>query len=386
MRGRSRDPRTAGAHGQRRRLLIVALVLLMLGLVPTLSYARALNRPGAASFSVRTVDWLRDQGLSPVVNVVENWYYSRHAPADIAPGRQVLPATPKGRLRHDNVAAAARPGTTLPVLAGRRHLHGEATWYPHRPGARGVPSLYTGFFRPDPAHRSVVAGVAWIRATAVTAHLVPGTVEPGGKLVGTAAIPRADVPALVATFNSGWRLKDIHGGFYLHGRSAPALVRGQATAAIDSTGRLRVGQWGRDRILADHLVAARQNLALVVDHGHLAPGLDANASGQWPAPAVRHLQCGQSAGGHRGHVQICLRWPYPAAVWSSAGTMVGPRHRPCCVPPTVSVSPGFRASPTVSATPRRPGAAPWSGSSAARTLGRNCRGYSASTYAPGGLP
>ena len=294
MRGRSPGPHSAPARGQRRRLLIVALVLLMLGLVPTVSYAQALNRPGAASFTVRTVDWLRDQGLSPVVNAVENWYYSRHAPADIAPGRQVLPATPRGRLPHDNVAAAARPGSTLPVLAGRRHLRGEATWYPHRPGARGVPSLYTGFFRPDPAHRSVVAGVAWIRATAVTAHLVPGTVEPGGKLVGTAAIPRADVPALVATFNSGWRLKDIHGGFYLHGRSAPALVRGQATAAIDSTGRLRIGQWGRDRILADHVVAARQNLALVVDHGHLAPRLDANASGQWGSPKNQFQYTGRS--------------------------------------------------------------------------------------------
>lgn len=292
---------------RRRRLLIVALVLLVLGLIPAVSYAQALTKSGAATLSVRTVDWLRDQGLSPVVNAVENWYYSRHAPSDAAPQPQVLPAPPQNRLPHITVAPAQRPAAALPVLAGRQRLPGEATWYPHRPGVLGVlgvPTVYTGFFRPDPQHRSVVAGVAWIRTTAVTAHLVAGTVEPGGRLAGKAAIPRADVPALVATFNSGWRLKDIHGGFFLHARSAPALISGQATAAIDAAGRLRVGQWGRDLHLADQLVAARQNLALVVDHNQLAAGLDANAAGQWGSPKNQFQYTGRSGLGvdPRGNV------------------------------------------------------------------------------------
>ena len=59
-----------------------------------------------------------------------------------------------------------------------------------------------------------------------------------------------------------------------------------------------------------------------------------DAAGRW-----------RSVGQLPGSRSDCLRWPYPAAVWSSAGTTVGPRHRPCCRPPTVSVSPGFRASP-----------------------------------------
>lgn len=114
--------------------------------------------------------------------------------------------------------------------------------------------------------------------------MVAGTVEPGGNLAGKAAVPHADVPVLVATFNSGWRLKDIHGGFFLHARSVPALISGQATAAIDAAGRLRVGQWGRDPQLADQLVAARQNLASVVDYSQLAAGLDANVAGRWGSP------------------------------------------------------------------------------------------------------
>lgn len=80
----------------------------------------------------------------------------------------------------------------------------------------------------------------------------------------------------------------------------PALVSDQATAAIDSAGRLRIGRWGRDRFLSEHLVAARQNLALVVDHGRPAPGLDANAAGQWGSPRNQFQYTGRSAlGGDR---------------------------------------------------------------------------------------
>ena len=146
MRHRPHQP--ARRLPRHRRLLIVALVLLALSLVPTISYAKALNRTGAANFTVRTVDWLRDQGLAPVVNAVENWYYSRHAPADIAPGRRVLPTIPTGPLPHRSIAPSLRPATTLPVLLGRRHLFGEActpafsgptrstaVWWPASPGS-----------------------------------------------------------------------------------------------------------------------------------------------------------------------------------------------------------------------------------------------------------
>ena len=40
--------------------------------------------------------------------------------------------------------------------------------------------MYTGYFRPDPAHPSQIVGVAWMDQALVTTHLIAGTREPGG--------------------------------------------------------------------------------------------------------------------------------------------------------------------------------------------------------------
>ena len=58
-----------------RRTAVVALTvaaLIMTG-VAGASYGRALATPGEASWSVRTVDWLRDHGFGGLINTVENW-------------------------------------------------------------------------------------------------------------------------------------------------------------------------------------------------------------------------------------------------------------------------------------------------------------------------
>jgi hypothetical protein len=94
-------------------------------------------------------------------------------------------------------------------------------------------------------------------------------------------VPRADVSALVATFNSGWKMKDIEGGFYLDGRTGKPLVNGAASVVIDDQGHVTIGQWGRDVTLTPHVTAVRQNLALIVDGGRPVDGLSVNASGRW---------------------------------------------------------------------------------------------------------
>ena len=275
--------KTEPPHPLRARLWIVALVLLLAGLVaiPAGSLTRALTAPGAATWQVRTVDWIRDHGGAPAVNTIENWYYSRHAPADGPPNPWTLPA------------AAAHPGpqrpgagpAPLPLLPGRAALPDEGRWWPGRLGATGTPLIFTSYFRPDPAHASVVAGAAWIRRPGTAAHLVAGTTQPGGQgWPGNAAVPVTDRPNLIATFNSGWRMNDINGGFSIAGRSRPPLVNGQATAAVDTSGRLTVGEWGRDLTPSSPLVAARQNLALIVDRGQPIAGLVANSHGQWGSP------------------------------------------------------------------------------------------------------
>ena len=144
--------------------------------------------------------------------------------------------------------------------------------------------LYTTVLRPDPTHASVVAAAAWIPAGTTTAHLVAGTRQPGGTGWGSARIAPSDLPSLVATFNSGWKYKDIAGGFYEHRHQGPALVDGLASAVIDRQGQVTVGQWGRDVSMSPDVVAVRQNLDLVIEHGQPVPGLDTNANGRWGSP------------------------------------------------------------------------------------------------------
>lgn len=265
---RGRTPRPGRWH-RVRRVLAVAMVSFLL--VTTVSYVRALTYPGNATFLSRSAGWVRDHGGDPLVNILENWYYTRHAPSTNPPPLSSLPPAP--------ATTGGNGPVTLPGSAG---LPGEGRWAAGRPNAQGQPAAYTTFIQPDPAHASVVAGVAWIRAGATTAHLVAGTAQPNtGRWPGGGRISPADVAGLVATFNSGWKLQDISGGFFVRGQTAGALRPGQASLMVDDTGAITVGAWGRDVVMTPHTVAVRQNLALVVDRGAPVAGLVTNAAQLW---------------------------------------------------------------------------------------------------------
>lgn len=278
--------RAASTRGRRRRRrLVVVLVLALLVLVPGVSYARALTFPGSASWQMRSVEWVRDNGGSGLVNTIENWYYSRKAPSNGPPDQAALPAWSRSKVV---TPSPARPRARVdsPPVIGRvvraTALPGENTWHPGRLDAAGLPAIYTAFLRPDAAHTSVVAGAAWLRKGDSTAHLVAGTRQPGGTgWPGDARVSPSDVPSLIATFNSGWKLKDITGGFYLNGRSAGPLAAGQASVVIDNRGAISVGQWGRDVMMRPTTVAVRQNLHLIVDRGRPVDGLVTNRGTLW---------------------------------------------------------------------------------------------------------
>ncbi len=108
----------------------------------------------------------------------------------------------------------------------------------------------------------------WIDHTLVTPELIPGRTVPGG----TGWDPFAEVaaarrPALLAAFNGGINLTDARGGIYVQRRTAAPLVAGAASLVINTHGSTTVGQWGRDANLSPAVVAVRQNLVLLVDHG-----------------------------------------------------------------------------------------------------------------------
>lgn len=115
-------------------------------------------------------------------------------------------------------------------------------WAAGRTDSGGVPLSYTAVFEPDPEHRSVVAGVVLIRAHGTAAHLMYGTQEPAGASAPSGAqVPEADVPTLVAVFNSGFKAKDFDGGYYRNGAPVRPLLNGQASAVIDD---LATWRWG----------------------------------------------------------------------------------------------------------------------------------------------
>jgi len=249
-------------------------------LVPGVSYAQALTYPGSATWQMRSVEWLRDNGGSPLVDRIENWYYTANRPTGPAPDAAGLPVITAGR------SLLAPPPSTR---SHRRTAFQASTWVPGRLDSRGTPAIYTTLFRPDAQYPSVVAAVAWIRARDTSAHLIAGTREPGGQSwPGAAQVPPADVPKLVATFNSGWKMTDTRGGFYLAGRLAGHLLAGQASLVINDSGAATIGQWARDVTMSPHVIAVRQNLALIVDHNRPVPGLDANKGKRWGSYENQH--------------------------------------------------------------------------------------------------
>lgn len=265
----------------RRRSQVAALaVLLLLALaVPTgISYGRALTYPGDASFSVRSVEWVREHGGAPLVDAVENWYYSHHAPpATGAPQDTLTSGRPPQRARG---LTGELPRVRL--LPGVSRLRGEGVWQPV--GADGI--LQATWLRADPRHLPVVATAVIVPAGAASLHLSPGTREPvvGAAPPASTRVPPAALTRLLAAFNSGFKMKDSHGGFELAGRTYVPLQPGRASLVITRDGRWRIGAWGSDVGPAPDVQGVRQNLDLVVEQGRAVPGVATNADGRWGTP------------------------------------------------------------------------------------------------------
>jgi len=288
-----RPEHVGNAHARRRRrsptwkAVLALLVLLVVLVAPTASYLRALVAPGEADWQVRTVEWVRDHGGGPVVDMVENWWYAHNQPTGSIPAAGTVPTDDAALPPVASAAPAVAVPTTavlppLPLLPGVAPLRNEATWVPNARTVGGSAALYTAYFRPDPAYPSQIVGVAWMNQDLVSTHLVAGTAEPvPGNSPDRAQVPVDLRDALVAVFNSGWKMRDCRGGYYADGKSVVALQNGAASLVIDTAGRVTIGRWGRDVHMSPRVAAVRQNLHLIIDGGRPASGLADNADGTW---------------------------------------------------------------------------------------------------------
>jgi len=114
-------------------------------------------------------------------------------------------------------------------------------------------------------------------ATLYSGSTIPG----GGPYHLTAPIQPNAANTLVASFNSGFLMRDSNGGYYTEGKTIVPLRQGAASFVIDRDGTVTIGEWGRDVSMTPNVVAVRQNVNLLVDGGQPVPGLDANDTTKW---------------------------------------------------------------------------------------------------------
>ena len=223
-------------------------------------------------FQQNVATWGRNHHLGVVVNRLERWLHSK-PPSQKAAGSLAL----GGNVADTGVAAttvAAGPTTT--TLSGppaalqtvvTPALAGEGQWTPFA-DIGGEPVIWATSLRPLADFGSVVATAAVWDPQKLHAGLFNGTTTPGrgpwrnGKRV----MPQA-LPALVATFNGGFRLEHFKGGYVTEGITIRRLLNDQATIAIDPNGVMSVGVWGRDLTDASRYKSIRQDLPPVVMDG-----------------------------------------------------------------------------------------------------------------------
>jgi hypothetical protein len=290
-----RERRTVAGRHPKTAVALVILVALTPVWISAGSAAtnQALgNTPGA-----RLTEWVRDHGGGGLVTWAENTWYTWHAPpkggkpkkgaipAPVASTATTQPAGPA----HLPVPAAITPFVATPTA-------GEGQWHPIGRTVGGIPAMYAAFLRPNAVYTSLVTGVAWmdtklLRATLYEGSSIPGT---GQTWTNQAPLAGAALGPLVAAFNSGFRMQDSHGGFYADGVTAVPLQAGAASLVINSDGTATVGAWGTDVAMSPSVVAVRQNLDLIVDHGQTVPGLNANDNYRWGATLGGKVQVWRS--------------------------------------------------------------------------------------------
>ncbi len=271
-----------------RRVRRVALVAALVALLPAaLSYLKTMSEPSNSSLGIRSVEWLRDHGAAGLVSSVESAYYSLTAPSKGGPTLRALPQIGYGaaeraqaqRLRAKRLAALDRPHRVAPLI--HPALSGEGVWRATRPGLGVGAPLLISTLRNQPEYPRVLAGLAWIDAKRTTITLNPGRLEPAVPIPrGSMDVPRRGRRRLLATFNSGFKLSDSHGGFVLDGHTYATMQDGQATLVGYRDGRVDVVDWRYGARASSSVSFARQNLPLIVDEGRPSPNLN---SGEWGA-------------------------------------------------------------------------------------------------------
>ena len=275
----------------------IALVAALVALIPALfSYVGALAQSSNAPFGIRTGEWLRDHGAAGVVAKVESIYYSLTAPSKGGPTLKAIPHVGYGALTA--VAAEFRPGRVHAII--HPALPGEGVWHATRPGLEKEPPVLVTTVRDQPEYPRVLAGVAWINAKHTTVTYNPGRLEPAVSMPrGETEVPHARRGALLATFNSGFKLADSGGGVVDYGHTYSPMRDGLGTIVGYADGHLDVVDWSYGSTAPAGVNFARQNLPLIVSEGHANPNI--NNTSEWGATVGNAVLVWRSSVGVDAH-------------------------------------------------------------------------------------
>jgi hypothetical protein len=197
------------------------------------------------------------------------------------------------------------PPAVKPVISPP--LAGEGKWLPMDTWAKGIPSVLTTTYRPDPNQPSTVAYVAWVRtATTLFAYYL-GYEGPGPTSLdrGPEMVPTSGRPNLLVTFNSGYYEKDDPAGIYTHGTLYYPMVKGHATAIAYTNGRVDIINWQGGSSPGPGVLMARQNQTLIVNNLTATPLTHDNylwGPTLYGAPAVWRTGLGIDARGNLVYV------------------------------------------------------------------------------------
>lgn len=235
----------------------------------------ALAQPSQDSVVARGAEWARSRGLGGLVSWAE-WaaYQINPPPTGGAPTAGIpIEATPVATTATDAGACGRQPmatpaGTPLPA---------EGAWQPiERVGNKDA--ILATFVRPDSSHTGFLAGVTCIDQELTRFTLHPGTQLPGSSGWSQKPTVAGSLGNLLATFNSGFLMRDANGGFWMDGKSVGKLVAGQASMVFYRDGRLDIRAW-EGGTPASSITAVRQNLVLLVDGGRVTEAVQHADSG-----------------------------------------------------------------------------------------------------------
>jgi hypothetical protein len=273
------------AGGRRFWLRRMGVVLVVLLLWLTLSIGGALTAPGTDTTAARLAEWGRFHGLGWAVTYLEELQYNANPPkvgGSLAGGIPHIAATRPASGEHTRPPTYllhTPPPETIPSQA-HPALPGEGTWQSLL-SLDGQPAIEAAFLRPDSQHTSYLVGVAWLNQGLVKMALHPGYKVPGTSgLSKPSEVPQSERDSLLATFNSGFTMKDANGGYWQDGKTVEPLRRGAASMVFYKDGHLDVVGWNAATPGPD-VAAVRQNLGLLVDGGVITPDVDSPTTSTW---------------------------------------------------------------------------------------------------------